>query len=299
MRVVLTDDSVYDADGDRVMVAGIDLERYKKHNILLYNHDPEQPIGHVTDLRIEGSQLTGSLDFDEGKPLAVKLKKELEKGQRGLSIGYVPHESSASRDLMLDGQSRPTTTKCELYELSVVTFPSNPNALKVKNANLKLKFSQFKIIESMELVKKELGLNSGATEARIIEAIKAKNAKIAQIENEFAAFKQKQLEGRVDNLVNSAVSAGKFTAKDAPMWKKLAQQDFETTSNIISAMPVYKSISSQIKKGQADLTAKMTDRKDWDFTKWQKEDPTGLALMRKEAPEQFKELSKTLKTGNG
>lgn len=89
---------------------------------LLWQHDPEQPIGVITNiyeaekgLKIEGKVLTAT---SKGKEVYELLKS---KSIDGLSIGYEVLDSYE------DGDTR-YITEVKLWEVSVVTFPANKMA---------------------------------------------------------------------------------------------------------------------------------------------------------------------------
>ena len=72
---IISDDSILNDYGFRVLTAGIKLDRYLKNPILLYGHkrtnkydsreDEILPLGRVENLRVDGTRLIGDPVFDE------------------------------------------------------------------------------------------------------------------------------------------------------------------------------------------------------------------------------------------
>jgi HK97 family phage prohead protease len=93
---------------------------------MLWQHRPSEPIGvwdefgeDETGLRVKGRLL---LDVAAGKEAAALVKNGAIEG---LSIGYRTIESRKDN---IDGCSVRVIEKAELWEVSLVTFPMNPEA---------------------------------------------------------------------------------------------------------------------------------------------------------------------------
>jgi hypothetical protein len=120
---ILSDETI-DRHGTSVSVDW-DLGDYSKNPVVLYNHQPDQPVGWGRNLRIEAGQLAGDVEFlPEGVSELADSLYELYKIQamRGISVGFY------SQDPDLSGPV-PVLRKNVLVELSLCTIPSNPNAL--------------------------------------------------------------------------------------------------------------------------------------------------------------------------
>lgn len=179
MKCIFSDESVLDAHGDRVLVAGIGLDRYKENNVLLYQHNAYQlPIGRVNDLRVEGLQLVGEVEFYDEDEFSKKVAKMYEQGfLNAFSIGFKSIESIDK-----------TITKCELYEISCVVLPANQNALV-----------QRKSIENLEqktycpiIINTKSEMNE--FEKKITEAVDELMKKVTALETELSAQKKAVLE---------------------------------------------------------------------------------------------------------
>ena len=131
MRVRLSNHSL-NSYGFWVLTSGISLERYNQNPVLLYMHQRGEVIGTVEDIKVEGEELTGELKFDEASELSKRAKKQFECGSlRMVSIGFTIVETSEDDTMLVQGQTRPTVTKCELFEVSAVDIGANPDAVRL------------------------------------------------------------------------------------------------------------------------------------------------------------------------
>ena len=128
MKYVINDESVISSHGFYLINEGGDFTRFNSNPVMLFAHDESKPIGMWEDLRIEGSELIATPNFDSDEPSQI-IKDKIEKGSlKRLSVGLY----------IKDGEWRvnPTTGESELYvtgwemlEISVVSLPSNPKSL--------------------------------------------------------------------------------------------------------------------------------------------------------------------------
>lgn len=126
--------------GTRVLTQGINLEQYRKNPVLLFMHrrgrKEDMPIGIIENLRVEGDTLYGTPKFDDDTDEERTISKKWERGTlRMLSAGLDIVEVSEDPALLVQGQTRPTITKCNLLEVSVVDIGSNDDALQVSLYN--------------------------------------------------------------------------------------------------------------------------------------------------------------------
>jgi HK97 family phage prohead protease len=124
-----------DSYGTVFKIDGWELDAYRTNPVVAYNHhvlgpDPDLIIG-TSDVRVEDGQLVATLSLEEGNSVADKVLRKLKNGTlRGASIGAVIHEGRyGKRDI---GEDPDTIyfTRMSLVEWSVVSIPSNPDALK-------------------------------------------------------------------------------------------------------------------------------------------------------------------------
>lgn len=124
---VISDGSL-DRHGTRINPKGWDLAAFKRNPIALFGHSGGFPIGRWENVRVEGEKLIGRL------VLAVKgtstrideLANLVEQGiLRAVSVGFSVLEYGTP------GKSQFDYEKQELLEVSLVSVPSNTNALAV------------------------------------------------------------------------------------------------------------------------------------------------------------------------
>jgi len=128
-RFIASDESI-DRDGEVIKADGWDLKNYKKNPVVLLHHNTRDlPVGKAK-VRKDGTALLADITFAtaEENPQAELVKKLVEGGYLNtLSVQFLP---SAWTDG--DGKKTPrrTYTKQELLEISVVTVPANPGAVR-------------------------------------------------------------------------------------------------------------------------------------------------------------------------
>lgn len=128
-RIQLSDASL-NSYGFRVLTSGIDLTQYERNPILLYMHERGSVIGILKDLRVEGDALTAEPVFDEASELSRRCKSQYEFGSlRMASVGFDAIEVSEDPEYLVEGQTRPTVTRCRLIEVSLVDIGANHNSI--------------------------------------------------------------------------------------------------------------------------------------------------------------------------
>jgi hypothetical protein len=293
--IVLTDESVFDADGERLLIDGLDLTRYQAHNVLLGYHDDKSfPIGGVVNIRREGSQLLGDIEFDEDER-SQEYAEKFKNGRLGVSIGYLEKAYTNDEALRLEGQPKPTTTLAELFEVSLVSLPSNPKALKQKN---------FKTVQTptpilMNLVKKALNLSESASEADVLDSVNKMTAKIivlteksATLEASLVTAQKDLLTVKATALVDLAIQEKKIMAGEKDLYVKLATSNYEDVDQLLKVKKAFVPISQQMNTGgQAGNTE---DRSSWSYMDWIKKDSVGLQTMKSLDPNRFAKLQESL-----
>lgn len=110
---------------------GIKMERFMANPVMYFNHDMwTLPLGRWEDLKVEGGSISASADIDDSSEYEKRIKGKVDKGYiKAASIGVRILEMSDSPEYLKQGQTRPTITKCELIECSIVDVPANSEAL--------------------------------------------------------------------------------------------------------------------------------------------------------------------------
>lgn len=140
-EIVCSSDSI-DSHGD-VVKQNFNLKRYKKNPVVLFLHNrfgyfdgarPEDflPVGHSQQVRIEDGSLVARFHIIKGtaeqEPFVDKLWRRIEqKALRAASIGFVPGVVTEKKDP--HGGIYYELDQNDLYEISLVPIPSNPDSV--------------------------------------------------------------------------------------------------------------------------------------------------------------------------
>lgn len=303
---VLNDESVVNSHGFVLLNAAGRFERYNANPVLLFNHEADKLIGQMTELRIEGSKLIGKPVYDEEDTLAAKCKRQGEKGiLKGCSPGIMIY--AVELRTMPNGEERITVTDWELCEASLVSVPSNRNALRLYNKlgevipddQVKLSIESLlqhnnntemeKIILTAEAYA-ALGLKSNEADGKAISAaIMELKARFEKAEKDL----NDQHKAQAEALVDLAIKDGRITADKKDQFVKLALTDFDMAKTTLEAIPARETLSDKVKHTTGKATSE--SREDWTYLRWAKEDPEGLKRLKADDPEAFEQLKKRIK----
>lgn len=312
-RIVISDESI-NSYGFWVVTSGIELEAFLKNPVMLWNHirvglgvvDDLLPIGYWKDLRLENGVLTGEPVFDETDEFAVKIKKKYEAGiLNACSMGFMPKEWSDAPEMLKEGQTRATVTRCRLMEISICDIPSNANSTVVlydENSKI-INLSDLpntaigpKINDMSKEIALKLGLDENASPQACVEAIQKKDERIATLEAENKTLKENEKAGNdakkaeAVRLLDDAVKTGRIDAKARPQFEKLFELDHEAAKTALDTLPERTPLTVQLPKGDAGSD----ERSSWNYLDWMKKDPEGLRKMKAEDPDRFKTLQQTI-----
>lgn len=106
------------------------LEHFHANPVALFGHKSgELPVGFAKDVGVVDGQLRGTIRFvsADANPKAEQVWQSIREGSlRAVSVGFVPHETRwetrEDREVLVLSQN-------ELWEISVVPIPANPEAL--------------------------------------------------------------------------------------------------------------------------------------------------------------------------
>ena len=216
--------------GTWIVTAGMDIAQYQRNPVLLKMHQRGVVIGFVKDIRKDGGDVTGELEFDEASPESIQAKKQFEFGSlRMVSAGIDILELSEDPALLKPGQTRPTVTRSRLVEVSVVDIGGNDDALVLLKDGSRLELGKdgsnplplinnkpSKTNRKMELSEMalELGLPATATEAEV----KAKIAEMKAAKQEADTLRTEK-EQLTLSAITQAVETG-IAEKRIPADKK-------------------------------------------------------------------------------
>ena len=156
-----------DAHGTVVPASGLRLERFLANPVFCWMHrtgdtearsaDPDDVIGTVTDLRVEGDRLLFSVVFGSHDLADRCFRAVVEKRINACSISFNPIRQHAEGDAVIIDEA-------ELIEISLVIISSNPEALALRS------FIEATNPMNIEILKK-LGLEDGAGAGDILIAL--------------------------------------------------------------------------------------------------------------------------------
>jgi HK97 family phage prohead protease len=278
-------DNTLNRKGWRLLVEGVDMEGFKKNPVCIVQHDTWTiPVGKWKNLRVEGEQLLGTVEFDRNDDEAVRLYWKYSDGyMNAVSIHIIPIEESELQEHLVSGQRYATITKSELLEISLVTIPGQKNAIKLstpEGEDYKLN-----IINS----KKEKEMEGKENQEEINELKK-------QLEE------QKKLNAK--NLVSMHKERGVIEDGETEHFEKLALSDYETVEKILTARSPKKEkeeksdeeskkLSEQVRKFAQQEDSKKGEREQWTYLDWYRKDMQGLFAMQKNEPEKYKKLEES------
>lgn len=251
--LVITDDTVVNSYGFRVLTDGGDISLYLNNPVLLYDHARRNyennkgiilPIGKGLNLTRKGSQYIVTPEFDLEDEFAAEIARKYEKDIINMaSIGIDPLEWSEDPELMLPGQKYPTITKWILKEVSITDIGANHNCHKLLHNGTMLMLSDKTRPEDIEnffntpnknqsnMKKTIAALNATglvtladvATDdlaasgvQAIAGALKQKDDEIIRLQGEVTSWKQKAEDGKLTALKDKAtimVNANKDAGK--------------------------------------------------------------------------------------
>lgn len=284
-RFVANDQEQKNSYGFYVLTSGISLARFEKNPVMLDGHfiSNHAVIGKWINIQLEGTRLTMLPDFDTEDETAAKIAGKVERGFiKGCSMGIIWHPD----DLEWIGDKL-VLTKCELYEVSIVAVPSNPNAIHLYNSELQLlkdedvktmlslvptkfenkidKPSMKKAVLSLAVLQ-ALSIEDAPADGVDVNIIEAKvlglSNQLTAVTSQLQAFKDKEAQEATAKklaLIDEAETAGKIKKEQRETFLGL---DFETAKNILDGIPGATSLAAQIQnKGAGQAATEMTAEK--------------------------------------
>ncbi len=297
---ILSDESI-NSYGYRIKTAGIDTSIFESNPVMLLEHDSLNLIGRWNDLRIKGAQLLADPEFDTDDELATKTSKRVEKGYlRGVSVGLQILEVGEERTA--EGAIVPVVTKSQLLEASLCALPSNSNALRLYNKAGQLMNEQEARL-SLQTLKQQthkqnhtdvnltaknletLGLAADCTDETLI------NERVQKLATDLKEFKETQeakLKADVGAYVDEKIKSGQLNAAKRDKFVELGVTDFEGLKDIVDDKPAPTKPNELLNRTNGKAGA--AGREDWSYDDWRKKDPVGLLTIKRDTPEEYKEL---------
>lgn len=152
---------------------------------------------------------------------------------------------------------------------------------------------------NMKQIANTLKLSENVSEVEVVNAINAKDAQIAELQNKIAALeaekaeaeqkRKEALKNKATELVNKAVEAKKIEAADVTELVNTASESEEKFALVEKMLSKINNVNKAVrilenKAGVPD------ERATWTWSDWSKKDPKGLENMMKHQPEVYNEL---------
>lgn len=157
---------------------------------LLYQHDFKQPIGVIESIKQDSKGLFIEAKLPKQNRLSNDVGALLKCGALdSMSIGFI------IEDFEMKGGNK-IIKEIDLHEISVVTFPANPEAVitGVKSLNKTITYDDLSVIETkkeLENILREVGFSKNAAKAVTNDfKIKAKNRSESEISSESKSIKE-------------------------------------------------------------------------------------------------------------
>ena len=303
---VLNDETKKNSHGFRLLNAGAVLDRFNDNPVMLDSHDMKSVIGRWDNLRFDGTKMLASPVFDVDDEIGKKIAGKVDRGfLKAASLGI--YILDAKYIETLEGEAELVVTKYEILEASVLGVPSNSGAIAfyaengvqlsaetvlstVQNLAAPTKpqtINPTQIMEKIILSAEAATALGVAVEHAEMTAINAAvttlAARATEAENKLTNFNKE----RATTMVELAIAEGRLEATRRESFTNLAIADFKQATEIIGALPAKKEMGANLRTGE---TGVHTERANWDYMKWAKEDPNGLAELQAKQPQEFNKL---------
>lgn len=308
--------------GFRVLTKGINLEQFKRNPIMLYMHNRsayqptgDEVIGRWENIRVEGTKLLADAVFDESSALGKKIADKVRGGFiRMASIGIRKKEISEAKEYLLSGQTRPTVTKSDLDEISIVDMGGNNNALKLYGNNgeevelQKLNFKSTPDMSELKSVNIALGLKADAPEAETLVAIATMKTDKENAETKLGNFETAQKAANkteADALMAKATKLGLIDETMVPAYESLFAKDHASTKQAVETLLATKRGANGSKEqlgsfmkgiGTDGSQTNLGDEK-LTFDYLQKYDVVKLKHIKENEPETYKQITQDFANG--
>ena len=299
MRIVLCDSETINSYGFKTDVNGINLSRFEKNPVMLYQHNPHTVIGRWEDIKIEDGQLSATPVFDMEDPEAAEIARKVEQGFiKGCSMGIVIKQMTRTKGI-------DTATESVLLEASIVSIPADENALVVYDSEDKqnqLSINDFnKLFYIMEKKEKpelqpdnsEIALSQRNMELQAqvdeqTDTIKALNAKIDELQRDLAERDYREAEAFVDK----AIADGKITEEVKSEALSFYLSFPKETEKLFASIKGIADEPSALQESSISLS-EMVNQKAEPSQTWDELDRAGkLRNLKANNPEEFKRLYK-------
>ncbi len=321
---IICDNSV-NRYGWRLLVAGIDLGGFLKNPVCCVLHNTYMiPVGKWKNVRVEGEELKGTVEFDRNDEDAVKLYWKYKDGyMNAVSLNVLPIEETEDADLLLPGQKYATLTKSEMLEISLVTVPGQKNAVKLSTpdgnsyklnllTNNKTMAKDEKTVEQLQIelaAQRKLNAENlvlrhkerGVVQDGEIDSLKTlaldnydtvSNMLEGRVKTE-SNKETESAESKAETLVTLHFDRGAITAGEKSIYKAYALNNYDGAKKELEAKQGKDGLQSfmqGIGNGNEQNQNQNNERAGWGYYDYFRKDPQALNLIKKNEPEKYKKL---------
>jgi HK97 family phage major capsid protein/HK97 family phage prohead protease len=153
-------------DGHVLLARGADLESFRQNPVVLFSHDPTEPVGRCSDVSIQGDKIVAKVRFASPgvSPTADRVRGLVKDGViTAMSIGFDPDYRTAKPVDPAEPRSGKVFSRWTLLEASFVAVPSDTGAIVTQRSH-----SSTKSIRSVEAQLRAGGMS--AAEAKRLAA---------------------------------------------------------------------------------------------------------------------------------
>lgn len=291
MKIILCDSTTINSYGFRTDVSGINLSRFNKNPVMLYNHDPERIIGRWEHVKTDGNRLIAEPVFDMEDPFAAEIARKVEQGFiKGCSMGLVIKNISQSKGIDV-------ATNSVLIEASIVGIPSDENALVVydnEENKKKLSINDFnKLFYQMENKETTTSIDNSQLSIDNLKAeLAAKTDIITDLSSQIDELKKELAERdfrEAEAHINSLIEAGHISEDVKSIALAFYLSNPEDTDKLLASVTAKSESQPEAKTVSLSELLKTSPKK-VDRT-WDELDKAGeLKRLKEINPEEFRRL---------
>ncbi len=296
IELIINDEAITNDRGYKLLNRGLDKSRFELNPILLYQHDAEKIIGRCDSLRVEGSKLIGVFVFDEKDALAKDIMRKVKENfLRGVSPGIL------IKHMLFYPNKDDEADQWELFEVSIVTIPSNAHSVKLYSKegkaiekheedsyieNLKFKPNQnhYNPMKDTEQKVNLITLSTqtmqilGLSNAVNVEEVGSLIDRLALENKELKEEKEGHRIAERDALIQDALQSGKIKEKQKEHFSALFDKDEDLCKELLAGMTAPKSITEQL---QAQTKTQMQGNREKFSASWEELDKQDKLLQLK------------------
>jgi hypothetical protein len=289
---VIASTDTLDGHGD-IVEQSFDLKRYKKNPVVLFLHNqfgfldgarPEDflPIGRGENVKVAGGQLEARIHFasEKASPLAERIFHQFKEGSlNAVSIGFKPGKVTRTENADT-GKVTYRLANNELFEISVVPIPSNPDAVaKALHAAEREQLSRMAAQPAAPSgAPREKNMNEELQKALEAKAVAEQKAKDAEARAGTAEAKIKTLE---TELSTERDAHTKLKAEVEPLKKSAADAQHKLIAVEVDAL-VGKKIQPTQREEFIELRAAYGEKKFAAFVEKMSDLPTLKTIVKGE-----------------